>query len=224
MSTEKPRRGRPSKKEVAQEVLVPTVEEQDTVEVQEEETITMSLEEALEQGLLDDLLPHQSEARHTQIFDEDINVDSVQKLINELNNYSKIDLFFSTVGGQLTAMEALIHYLNSRKEDIAIYLTEEICSAGTFLLTDFEGELYLSENLDFILFHMGDRLMYSNRKSGAVSKKELMKQLKAINKTLTAKFEKLGLTPQEVKKFKQGYDVILYRKDFHRLNINRAFL
>lgn len=210
---QKPRRGRPAKVKEA-----PAVVPQE----QEEEIITISLEEAFKAGLLDEVIPQQPNARHTQIFDEEIHTETVQKLINELNNYNKIDLFFATNGGQLTAMEALIHYLNTRKEDIVIYLTEEICSAGTFLLTDFEGELHLSPNLDFILFHLGDRLTYTNRKSGLISKKELQKQLKFINKVRTKQFQALGLTEKEIKKYKAGYDVVLYRKDFYRLKINKA--
>lgn len=219
MSEQKPRRGRPAKVKEAPAVVEPTVQAPP-----EEETITISLEEALERGFLDGIMPNMQppNIRHTQIFDEEIHTETVQKLINELNNYPKIDLYFATNGGQLTAMEALIHYLNSRKEDIVIYLTEEICSAGTFLLTDFQGELHLSPNLDFILFHLGDRLTYSNRKSGLISKKELMKQLKFINKVRTKQFQELGLTEKEIKKYKAGYDVILYRKDFHRLKLNKG--
>ncbi len=181
-----------------------------------EEMVTMSYEEAVAAGLLP--APSKPMHRHTQIFDSEISVETVQNLINELNNYGKVDLFFSTNGGQMVAMEALLHYLNERKEDITIILTDEICSAGTFLLTDFQGCLKLSKGLDFILFHIGDRMTYANRK-GDLSRKDLLAQLKELNEELARKFSALGLNSKELKKFKAGYDVILYRKDFHRLNI-----
>jgi ATP-dependent protease ClpP protease subunit len=157
--------------------------------------------------------------RHTQIFEDEIHTETVQKLINELNNYISIDLYFSTPGGALCAMEALIHYLNSRKNEITIYLTDEICSAGTYLLTDFEGTIHLSKNLDMILFHTADR-MTSNTRKGEINKKELLKQLRYTNLNDAIKFKALGLTDREIKRYTSGYDVILYRKDFHRLKIN----
>lgn len=156
--------------------------------------------------------------RHVQIFEDDICAETVQGLINELNNYTKIDLFFSTNGGEAASMEALIHYLNGRKEDITIYLTNEICSAGTFLLVYFEGCVLISKNLDFILFHSIDRAMLSRRKS-PVSRVELLKQLDELNLETVERFRKLGLTEKEIKRYKAGHDVILYRKDFSRLNI-----
>lgn len=158
--------------------------------------------------------------RHVHFFNDEISPESVQGLINELNNYNEIDLFFATNGGDRCAIEVLIHYLNSRKEEITIYLTGEICSAGTYLLTDFQGELKISENLDFILFHLIDRYM-SVSKKGEISKIELKKQLKELNVKDTNKFKKLGLTDKEIKRYTAGYDIILYQKDFHRLNINQ---
>lgn len=157
--------------------------------------------------------------RHVQFFNDDISPESVQNLINELNNYVEVDLYFSTNGGSRSAIEVLIHYLNSRKDEITVYLTEEVCSAGTYLLTDFEGEVRISENLDFLLFHLIDRFM-SVSKKGDISKVELKKQLKELNVKDTNKFKKLGLTDKEIKRYKAGYDVILYQKDIHRLNIN----
>jgi ATP-dependent protease ClpP protease subunit len=183
---------------------------------EEQENFHITLEQASELGLLD-----KPDLTHTLFFDDEINSETVQRLINELNNYSTIDLFFTTEGGNLSVMEALIHYLNSRKDDITIILTEEICSAGTFLLTDFEGNIKISKSLDFILFHIADRMTYTSRKN-ALNMKELGKQLKVLNEELIDKYTTLGLTTSEIRKFKAGYDVILYRKDFHRLNIKNT--
>ena len=210
MSEEKPKRGRPRKKKTDTPVVP-----------QEEEVITISLEEAMERGLLDGIIPDTPQIRHTQIFDEEIDSETVQKLINELNNYTAIDLWVSTPGGSLAAMGALIHYLNKRKEDITIYLHDTLASAGTFLLTDFEGELIITEDLDFILFHLADRMAYTRRKDNTLNMAELGRQLDIINSKRCAKYRELGLTEAEISKYNKGKDVILYRRDFHRLNIHR---
>ena len=216
MSEEKPKRGRPTKK------AEPQVE-QETIAAEQEQVITMSFEEAMEAGVLDGLIPHSApQPRHTQIFDEEIDSETVQKLINELNNYTAIDLWVSTPGGSLAAMGALVHYLNKRKEDITIYLHDTLASAGTFLLTDFEGELVITEDLDFILFHLADRMAYTRRKDKTLNMAELGRQLDIINSKRCAKYRELGLTEAEITKYNKGKDVILYRKDFHRLNINKA--
>lgn len=176
-----------------------------------EEQVTISLEEAKELLF--------SEQRHTLIFNDIITTDTVNELINELSNFTLVDIFFSTEGGEMSAMNALIQYLNKRKDDFKIILTDEICSAGTFILTDFEGEIEISKGLDFILFHLIDRVMYTKRVV-EISKLQLAKQLKTMNEVLANKYIKLGLNTKEIKRFNSGRDVVLYQKDFHRLNLN----
>jgi len=209
MAEAKPKRGRPSTKKVE-----PVIEPQ-------EEVITMTFEEAMENGLLDGLIPHAPQNRHTQIFDEEIDSETVQKLINELNNYAQIDLWFSTPGGSLSAMNAFTHYLNSRKDDITIYLHDGLASAGTFVLTDFLGEVIITDDLDYILFHLADRMAFTRRKDKGLNMAELGRQLDVINDKRCAKYRTLGLTELELAKYNKGKDVILYRKDFHRLNLSR---
>jgi hypothetical protein len=40
---------------------------------------------------------------------------------------------------------------------------------------------------------------------------------------MAKKFLDLGLTKSEIKEYKEGKDVVLYRKDFNRLNINKKW-
>jgi len=154
--------------------------------------------------------------RHTQIFDSEINSETVQALINELNSYMLVDLQFSSPGGSISAMSALVRYLNNRSGEIDVYLVDGIASAATFLLTDYVGAVYLTDDLEYLLFHKADRMMYTVRKDD-LSKKQLAKQLKETNGILRAKYEILGLNNKELKAFDKGYDAILYRKDFSRL-------
>lgn len=160
--------------------------------------------------------------RYVYHFDNQIDWESVQELIDILSQHEKIDLFFTTEGGEIAEVRVLIHYLNTRKDDIDIYLTDVIMSAGTFLLTDYHGKIILTESLDCILFHKTDRQVYTRRQQ-FVSIPILLEQLDNDNELMAKKFLDLGLTKSEIKEYKEGKDVVLYRKDFNRLNINKKW-
>jgi ATP-dependent protease ClpP protease subunit len=160
--------------------------------------------------------------RYVYHFDNPIDWESVQELIDILSQHEKIDLFFTTEGGEIAEVRVLIHYLNTRKDDIDIYLTDVIMSAGTFLLTDYHGKIILTESLDCILFHKTDRQVYTRRQQ-FVSIPILLEQLDNDNELMAKKFLDLGLTKSEIKEYKEGKDVVLYRKDFNRLNINKKW-
>lgn len=160
--------------------------------------------------------------RYVYHFDNPIDWESVQELIDILSQHEKIDLFFTTEGGEIAEVRVLIHYLNTRKDDIDIYLTDVIMSAGTFLLTDYQGKITLTESLDCILFHKTDRQVYTRRQQ-FVSIPILLEQLDNDNELMAKKFLDLGLTKSEIKEYKEGKDVVLYRKDFNRLNINKKW-
>lgn len=160
--------------------------------------------------------------RYVYHFDNSIDWESVQELIDILAQHEKIDLFFTTEGGEIAEVRVLIHYLNTRKEDIDIYLTDVIMSAGTFLLTDFEGKIIITDSLDCILFHKTDRQVYTRRQQ-FVSIPILLEQLDKDNELMAKKFLDLGLTKSEIKDYKEGKDVVLYRKDFNRLKINKKW-
>jgi ATP-dependent protease ClpP protease subunit len=159
--------------------------------------------------------------RHTCIFSDNIDSETVQSLIDTLSVHDKIDLFFTTSGGETFAMEALIHYLNARKKDIEVYLTDVVASCGAFILVDFQGKIHLSESLECVLFHVADRMLYTQRKND-LEIKALKEQVKEYNTLYAEKFKSLGFTAKEIIQYKQGKDVILYRKDFHRLILPQA--
>lgn len=104
-------------------------------------------------------------SRYTYIFDDEINQETIQNCIGAIHMHQEVDLFFSTQGGETCMMDAFISYLNCRHNEITVHLTDAVASAGTFLLTDFKGEIVLTENLEWLMFHKTDRLTYSNRKS-----------------------------------------------------------
>jgi ATP-dependent protease ClpP protease subunit len=158
--------------------------------------------------------------RYTYIFDDDIDQETIQNCIDTIHMHPEVDLFFSTQGGETCMMDAFINYLNLRQKEITVHLTDAVASAGTFLLTDFKGEIVITENLEWIMFHQTDRLTYSNRKS-FFNESVLKKQLIEYNNKYSKKFQELGLTDKEIKAYNSGKDVFLYRKDFNRLNLKR---
>lgn len=154
------------------------------------------------------------------IFEDRINVETINNLIGAIDDKEKVHLFVSTEGGETFPMHILLQYLNSRKDDIEITCTNIIMSAGVLLLTDFKGKINLSEELECILVHKFDCEGYRLRE-GWLDEKEKTKQLVADNKRLKEKLKNLGLNKKQLKKFEQGKDVILYQKDFKQLNINK---
>jgi hypothetical protein len=158
--------------------------------------------------------------RYTYIFDDEITLETIQDCIDAIHIHPEVDLFFSTQGGETCMMDAFINYLNLRQKEVTIHLTDVLASAGAFLLTDFKGEIIITDNLEWIMFHKADRLTYSNRRS-FFNEKILKKQLDEYNNKYSKKFQELGLSEKEIKAYNSGKDVFLYRKDFNRLNLKR---
>ena len=158
--------------------------------------------------------------RYVHYFDNEITTETIQELIGILSAVPSVDLFFATPGGELSAMKVLLHFINQHP-DIKIYLTSYIASAGTFLLVDCDKEVYLTEELDWILFHMGDREFGGKFRKQHLNMDMLYEQTKEMNNQYADKFKRLGLTPKEIKEYLKGEDVVLYKKDFSRLKVNK---
>jgi|LakMenEpi03Aug12_release.lakeMendotaPanAssembly.Ray.scaffolds.fasta_scaffold1214101_2 hypothetical protein len=158
------------------------------------------------------------ENRYTYHFDNTLGVAEVRELIDTLTMHDKIDLFITTEGGETVSTEVLIHYLNSRKDDITLYFIDYVMSSGIFLLTDFKGKKVITESLDYILAHKIDRMVYMNREQ-PIAISVLQEQLEVQNNEIAKKLSKIGFNKQEVKDYNLGKDVILLRKDFNRLKI-----
>ncbi len=157
--------------------------------------------------------------RYTYMFHDEINIESVQELIDVLYNYPAVDLYISTPGGEGSTMNNLIRFINEHP-DIKIYLTNYIASAGTFFLFDCNKEVILTDDLEYILFHLGDREVEGQFRKRKIDDKILYEQLKEMNNKLVEKYIQVGLNKKEIKSILDGDDVILYRKDFKRLKIN----
>lgn len=151
-------------------------------------------------------------------FENNIEVNNINNLVEKLHSMNgEIILYFSTSGGETSVMNYLIKYLNSRKDEIKIVLTNKIYSAGVYLLLDFKGKLGI-EDLDSILFHAADREIYSYRKdSYFTNKKIIAKQDKEFNLETAKKIKKKELlTNKQLKQFLKGYDVVVYKEQFEK--------
>lgn len=152
---------------------------------------------------------------------DSINLSNVQGLIDKLETLEgKVDLFFETEGGYTDVMQYLMHYLNKRKDEITIYIIGELISAGTMILTDYKGKIIFHEGLDLIMFHKWDRKVYTLRKAGFVDNNMLIKYTEEMNTKFAKKLKKLGLNKEQLKLYKEGKDVVIYKEDFKQLNIN----
>lgn len=155
---------------------------------------------------------------NTYFFDDNINPETINSLVEKLNTMQgEVDLWFTTEGGQTQSMEYLIHYLNSRKEEITVTVVDRLWSAGTLLLLDFEGKLKLGR-VDTIMFHMWDRQRYPLRKWQGMSDDKIQKQDLENNLEMAKKLrEKKILSKKQTKKFLRGEDVTLYKKEIQKL-------
>lgn len=155
-------------------------------------------------------------------FSDDITVESVNTLVEKLQVINgEIELWFSTSGGDTSAMLFLISFLNSRKDDITIVLTNKLYSAGTHILIDFEGKV-LIKDLEVVLFHIADRETYAFREDSYVTNQKILsKQDKEYNIKSAEKIKKRGLlTDKQLKNFLKGKDIVLYQDTFSKWKIN----
>lgn len=156
--------------------------------------------------------------RYVHYFHDEIKDESVQEVIDIISQFESVDLFVTTVGGSLWSMDVLLHAVNQHP-DINIFLSGYVASAGTMFLTDCTQPVYLHPNLEYLLFHQGDRGVEGEFRKNVIDRHVMYDQLKIFNNELGVKFKKLGLTAKEIKRYNEGDDVVLYQKDFNRLKV-----
>ncbi len=157
---------------------------------------------------------------HTIIFDDRIDEESIQALMNEMSQYQFVNLYFSTEGGHVHVMRTFVDYLNRRSNpgdvSVRVYLNLVCISAGTFLLTDYIGQLYMTVDFRYFQFHAPDVQSYTIRKETGTEK--MLRFLHEDNEQYYTKLLELGLTDDEIQSIRVGGDVYIYRDDLKRLN------
>ena len=159
----------------------------------------------------------EEEIVHYVLFDDEINKETVSELVDKISSLPfKINLWFSTPGGTVSPMFYLIDYLNSIKDRVTVTVFDEICSAGTLLFAYFDGAIKIDTNLDFVMFHVGDRLAYRFRKEQGFDLKRLDKKTKESNKEFIEIIKNKGyLTDKQVREYLNGKDVYVYSEQFN---------
>ena len=120
-------------------------------------------------------------------------------------------------------MTFLTNYFNSIKDRLTITLVDDVWSAGTQLLYNFEGKVVLDlDELDSILFHCADRETFNVRKDSTVcDQKILAKQDKEYNLKVAEKIKKKGLlTDKQLKQFLLGKNVVVYKEQFEKWKLD----
>lgn len=157
-------------------------------------------------------------------FNNAISINNVNELVEKLSQTEgNINLYFSTSGGHSPSMTFLIKYFNSIKDRITITLIEDIWSAGTHILIDFEGKIEICvDEMDSFLFHVADRESYNIRKDSNICNQQILsKQDKEFNINFAEKIKKKGLlTDKQLKQFLNGRDVIVYKEQFGKWKLN----
>ena len=157
---------------------------------------------------------------HTIMFDDEIDDESIQALMNEMSQYQFVNLYFSTGGGFIHVMRTFVDYLNRRSDpgnvSVRVFLNLVCISAGTLLLTDYIGQLYMTVDFRYFQFHAPDVRSYNIRKEAGSEK--LLKFLHEDNEQYYSKLVELGLTDTEMQSIRTGDDVYIFRDDLKRLS------
>ena len=153
-------------------------------------------------------------------FQDNIEKDNINNLIDKIDVDEEVHLYFSTDGGDYDTMRYFIDFLNS-KENIVVHLVEYVMSAGCLLFTDFKGKLIIEDGLEYLMFHVFDRQVYTLRKDALINDRILKIQTKQLNENFAKKIKQKGLlTDIQLKKYLKGYDVIVYAEQIKEWKLN----
>lgn len=160
-----------------------------------------------------------SQLEHTIIFENKLTTKTVQNLINTISQYHYVNLYFSTNGGRMDMANVLIDFLNQRYLNNSLKLTlfNFVSSAGTLLLLDYNGPIFVKDLRGF-MFHSPDMALSTIRKD--IYQRGVEDVMMEDNEAYFDRLMHLGLTKSEIKKIKEGEDVHFFRKDFHRLKVD----
>lgn len=157
---------------------------------------------------------------HTIIFNSTINAETVQEIINEMSQFPFVNFYFSTDGGNINEMNILIDYFNSRyrEDSIKLVLYDFIASAGTLVLLDYEGPIFLQKYFRGFMFHAPDVTVGTIRPG--IFGKKAKELLDVMNEDLYRRYLDLGLTKADIQKIKNGEDVYVWFNELSKLKIN----
>ena len=155
---------------------------------------------------------------HSIIFNQEIYPDTVQELMDRMTQYPIVNLHFCTEGGEIDTMDILVSYLNRRFDqgNIRIYLNNYCASAGTLLLTDYIGPLYIQPTFRYFYFHAPDFMSYRVRK--IMNEDKLRGLLLAYNESYYSKLHNVvGLTRKQIDTIRKGDELYIFADELGKL-------
>jgi hypothetical protein len=154
---------------------------------------------------------------HTIIFNSTINAQTVQEIINEISQFPFVNFYFSTDGGNLNEMNILVDYLNYRHSENALKLVlyDFVASAGTMILLDYEGPIYIQKYFRGFMFHAPD-ITVGTVRPGVFGKKS-KELLDLMNEELYTRYMEVGLTKSDITKIRNGEDVYVWFNELGKI-------
>jgi len=162
--------------------------------------------------------------RYTIIFDDELNEETVSKLIGDIQLFAKdystneFEIIFTSEGGDVASSKKLLHFVNNSGFDFVFSGIEYIssCAFDMFISLDCKKKLI---GVTIATLHLTS-CSYSyiglkNKKSFENFDRD---ELKKENKQLIAFFKSLNfLSKQEIKDIEEGKDVYINSDRMHKL-------
>lgn len=149
--------------------------------------------------------------RKTIVFNGGLEPDTVKALIDEIETYEKVDLYFCSNGGYASCTKILANCLN-KHPDVVLYPYDHIASGGADLTFVYcECPVIITSILDYVTFHGQDRELYANRSSYYDSKAFRAIDVRANKKTVK-KYE--FMTDDQKSDYLNGKDILIYQTGF----------
>lgn len=158
--------------------------------------------------------------QHSIIFNSNINPETVQDVIADANQHAFVNFYFATDGGNLNETNILIDFLNYRYNDgsLKLILYDFVASAGTLVLLDYEGPIFLQKYFRGFMFHAPD-ITVGTIRPGLFGKKS-KELLDVMNEDLYARYLDLGLTKKDIQKMRDGEDVYVWFDELSKIKKN----
>jgi hypothetical protein len=152
------------------------------------------------------------------IFNQELDDQSVRNLIDEIDNADDfVDLYFTTPGGSAICYNALLEYLNSKKDQITLIANWEISSGGFLVFFKFKGEKRIipgtSATIHLTTSEIDARDFLKERSRTIM----IWKKLQDIWKLENEFYFKLGIKPDKRNLISTGHDVYLDYSELEEL-------
>jgi hypothetical protein len=151
----------------------------------------------------------------TIIFDNEMNPDTVADFCDELSNkiYSLregdwIDVYIATNGGVSHTRHPMVNALVKYQDYIKVFINFEMFSNGFVMLMElakYNIPIYMTKDFMYSMIHKSDAQMYNHRPIGYEPIGNA--HIKKYNTIIANELKKLGLTDEQIDRFKRGEDL-----------------